>query len=279
MNVQRVKTLSWCALLSLTLSLAGPLPARAAEADRSKDDQLRRKTEEVERLKQELQRAQDQLRQLKADNQRLQKEQARQPGLMLSPEDQVRLMKAQEERSRKEGVPAPPLPPLPWTSSRDAPSPFPPVPALPFPPTPGTPPAKPLTPIATLPQLNAGQLVDLDELVGHFRADPAAAGAHYGKKTFRVKGVVARFDPALMLRNYDVILASPDALLGVVCNFRYPDHFTSVHTKQKGRLLVARAGSKTEHKLLEVGDTAIIQGKCHGLKDGQIILTGCELVK
>jgi hypothetical protein len=225
MNMQRVKTLLWCALLSVSFSLARPLTAKAAEADRSMEKELRRKTEEVERLKQELQQAQDQLKQLKADNERLQKEQARPPRL------------------------APTAPP------------------------------KPLTPLATLPQLKAGQLVDLDELAGHFRADPAAAGVRYGKQTFRVKGAVARFDPAIMLRNYDVILASPDSLLAVACNFRYPDHFTAVYTKQKGQVLVARAGSKAEHKLLHVGETVIIQGKCRGLKDGQIVLTGCEMVK
>lgn len=223
--MQHVKTLWWCALLSLSLSLAWPLPARAAEASQGKDDELRRKTEEVERLKQELQRAQEQLKQLKADNERLQKEQARPPR---------------------------------------------PAPAAP---------AKPLTPIATLPPLNAGQLVDLDELAGHYRADPAAAGARYGKKTFRVKGAITRFDPALGFRNYDVLLASPDALMPVACNFRYADRFTAVYTKQKGQVLAARAGSQAEHKLMQVGDVVTVQGRCHGLKDGQIVLTGCELVK
>lgn len=226
--MQLVKTLLWCALLSLSLALARPPAAKAAEADRSREDELRRKTEEVERLKQELQRAQEQLKQLKADNERLQKEQAR---------------------------PARPPSPVP------------------------TAPAKPIAPIATLPPLQAGQLVDADELVGHFRADPAAAGARYDKKTFRVKGAVARFDPALALRNYDVILASPESLVGVVCNFRYADRLTAVYTRQKGQLLVARAGAKAEHKLLQVGETVIIQGKCRGLKDGQIVLAGCKLVR
>jgi hypothetical protein len=151
--------------------------------------------------------------------------------------------------------------------------------ALPAAPARPATPAPSVTPIETLPPLARTEVVELHNLVGHFAANPAAATARYAKKTFRLKGEVARFDTKLVIRNYEVLLEAPDTPTLVLCTFNYVDRYAAVYTKQHGEMLVARTTGGTEIPLHRIGDAVVILGTCQGLKHGEISFTGCQLVK
>ena len=140
-------------------------------------------------------------------------------------------------------------------------------------------PRKPVTPMATLPPLRSGEVVEADDLIGHFQANPAAAAQRYQKKVFRVKGQVAHFGVKVMTRNYDVVFESPEKTVTPVFNFNYIDKWATVYTKQSGRALVGRTSGRTETTLLQLGDSVVIRGQCGGLKDGEIVFSNCEVAK
>jgi len=135
----------------------------------------------------------------------------------------------------------------------------------------------PAPPLATLPPLAAGETVAASDLAGHFRQDPSGATARYAKRTFRVRGVVDRFDTKLLVRNYDVVLEVPDQAFTVVCQFNYVKEHRAVYTKERGRLLVARSGERGERLLLQVGQAVIITGKCGDAHDGQVVFRDCRV--
>jgi hypothetical protein len=140
-------------------------------------------------------------------------------------------------------------------------------------------PAKPVAAIATLPPLEPGQIIEVSALVAQFLAEPEAAGRRYTKKEFRVQGTVAGFDPWLLTRNYTVRLDSPERRVVVTCQFHLPDRYTAVYTKHSGQTLVGKLDERTEAQLLQVGDPVTIEGKCKGLKKGELSFTGCQVVK
>ena len=140
-------------------------------------------------------------------------------------------------------------------------------------------PRKAVTPMATLPPVRPGDVVEADDLIGHFQANPAAAAQRYQKKVLRVKGQVARFSVKVMTRNYDVVFESGEKGVIPVFNFNYIDKWATVYTKQSGRTLVGRTSGRTETTLMELGESVVIQGKCGGLKDGEIVFSHCEVAK
>jgi hypothetical protein len=146
-------------------------------------------------------------------------------------------------------------------------------------PAPTAAPAKPVPAVATLPPLEPEQVLEVSDLVRQFTAEPEAAGQRYTKQMLRVKGAVAGFDPDLVTRGYAVRLESPDKSVTVVCHFKLPDHYTAVYTKRKGQELVGRVGERTEVPFSAIGDLVTIEGKCKGLKKGEISFSGCELMK
>ncbi len=210
-------------LLLVAVGFGRPLAVRAGEDDPNAD--LKRKSEEVEKLKHELDQKQRELEQLRKENQRLRREKA----------------------------------PAPAAAARPAR------------------PAPPVTPMDNLPPLAKTDIVEIHNLVGHFLANPEAAAARYTKQQFCVKGDVVRFNPRLVVSNYEVILESPDNAVNVICSFNYVDKYAAVFTKQHGQTLVARTSAGSEIPLLKIGDPVIIQGWCKGLKNGEIVLTGCRL--
>lgn len=146
---------------------------------------------------------------------------------------------------------------------------------------PTDPPAPPVKPLATLPPLGSDELVDLADLVGHFRATPEAATQRYGKQMIRLRGEVARFDSKSFRRAYDVLLVSPDPALGVVCSFNYAadSNTSAVYTTKRGSELVRSTTRGGVLPLLAIGDKVTIRGRCKGMAEGEIVLTGCELAR
>jgi hypothetical protein len=248
-------------LAAALLAAALPSALRAADAD----DAVRQKNAEVERLKRSLEQAEQELQQLKADNARLREQQpppAPVPPVTPPParelkrrEQELQQLREENERLRRAQERAPKA-----TPARES---------------------RPVRPLAGLPPLTAESVVDVDELVGHFATDPAAAAARYGKQTFRLKGEVDRFNPGLLTRQFTVLLAGPDRAYTVACRFNYIDRYKTVFTTRNGRALTARYDSGREVTLLEAGQTVVIEGRCAAAADkhGEIEFSRCELLR
>lgn len=247
----------WLAVALLTAAL--PSALHAADADEA----VRQKNAEVERLKRSLEQAEQELQQLKADNARLREQSQPPPASPVAPlparelkrhERELQQLREENERLRRAQERAPKA-----TPAREA---------------------RPVRPLAGLPPLTAESVVDVDELVGHFAADPAAAGARYGKQTFRVKGEVDRFNPGLLTRQFTVLLAGPDRAYTVACRFNYIDRYRTVFTTRNGQALTARYDSGREVTLLEAGQVVVVEGRCAAAdKHGEIEFTRCELLR
>ena len=80
-------------------------------------------------------------------------------------------------------------------------------------------------------------------------------------------------------RQYEVILESPEKLMRVVLRFDYPDDYKSIYTIQNGQKLVGRPADNTVVTLMTVGDAALFQGRCKGLRDAEIVFTGCKTIR
>lgn len=170
-------------------------------------------------------------------------------------ETELKRLKQENERLRKQKTPAP-------VAASAAPA-----------------AAKPVAPIATLPALADGAVVDASEMAGHFAAEPAAAAQRYVGKRIKVQGEVVRFGRGLVTRDYSIVLAGHDRATSVVCNFKYADSYAGVYPKGHGGELVARTSGGSEIPLARAGQTLIAVGKCKGFKDGEVLLTGCEMVR
>ncbi len=236
------------------------LPSTRAAQAAGDDSAVQQKSDEVERLKRQLEQAEKELQKVKADNERLRQEKEKQDRQQQdadrkAQQKELDRLKKENERLRKQQVPAP------TSASQPARE------------------MKPVRPMGELPPLAKGAEVEADELVGHFAADPVAAAKRYDKQVFRVKGEVERFSTGLVTRNFTVLLASPDRAATVKCRFNYIDQYRTVFTRQDARKLTARFEGGGEVDLLEVGQPVVIEGKCAGLKDGDIVFSGCRLVR
>jgi hypothetical protein len=133
--------------------------------------------------------------------------------------------------------------------------------------------------VAELPPLKPDDILDANELVEQFKSDPPGADRRYRKKTFRVKGVVERFESRLFVRKYDVILESPDRFFRVVAAFDYPNDYRAVFSTRGGKTLVGKPAENKEVTLMQAGQAVMLQGTCKGARDAQIVFTGCALIR
>ncbi len=138
---------------------------------------------------------------------------------------------------------------------------------------------EPAKPAVQLSPMKRDEIVDAAELVQQFMTDSAAAEALCQRKTFRVRGVIQRFEAKLFRRQYEVILESPEKFLRVVLQFDYPDDYKSIYTTEQGQKLVGRPAENKVVTLMQVGDAAVFQGRCKGLRDTEIVFTGCRTIR
>lgn len=248
------------ARLLVVLGLAAGLLTGAPDACAAEDsDALRQKDAEVRELRRRLEQAEKELEQLRRDNERLRRQlptaapPAAPAGTQRAAEELRRLREENARlRQRAARVPAP--------GAASA--------------------AKPVRPLAGLPPVTPEMVVEVDELVGHFLADPAAAAARYAKKTFRVRGEVERFHTALLRRQFTVLLRGPDGGPPVACRFNYIDRYQTVFPTHYGQVLTARYESGRETPLLETGQVVVVAGRCGGLDaNGTIEFSRCELAR
>lgn len=195
--------------------------------DDAKDAELKRKADEVDRLRRELVQQETELKRLRQENERLRRQKT--PPAMVEP------------------------------AATTAP--------------------KPVTPIAALPPLVEGSVVEASELAGHFAQEGPVAAQRYVGRQLKVRGEVLRFARGMVTRDYTLILGTGDPANVVVCNFTYADGYAAVYPKGHGGELVARTKSGSEIPLARAGQTVTVSGKCKGFKNGEVLLTGCSLVR
>ena len=144
--------------------------------------------------------------------------------------------------------------------------------------TPGRPPGPSASYVSDLPALKPDEIVEVGDLVQQFKDDPQGADQRYGKRNFRLKGAVERFEPKLFVRKYEVLLESPDRFVRVVAIFDYPDEYRTVFTTQRGQTLVGKPAENKEVALMQAGQTVVLQGTCKGARYREIVFTGCRFI-
>jgi hypothetical protein len=218
--------------------------ANLSEEDqaRARDVELKRKSDEIEKLRQELSRQEQQLNQLKRDNEALKQERARTPP--------------------PPAVPAPVVQPV--------------SPTRPLPPPAAA--ANPSKPLIDVPPVTEDQVVEASDLGLYYRSDPTAADARFKGKVFRVRGTVKRFAPKVLIRDYHVIVATADPFLDVSFLFGYRPEWKSVYSANRGRDLVATV-DRGKLTLMKSGEVVTIQGECEGLKDNEIVFNRSRQIR
>ena len=130
---------------------------------------------------------------------------------------------------------------------------------------------QPPLPASRLAPVAAGEEVAVWDLVNHYRAEPPAAAARYGKRGFRIRGVVERIDKSLATRLVRVFLETPDPAVRPVVEWRVDDKIDAFHTLRDGRTLVAQSG-RSKWKILEAGETVEFEVKGGDFEDGVVEL-------
>ena len=85
--------------------------------------------------------------------------------------------------------------------------------------------------------------------------------------------------PKMFVRKYDVILESPDRFVRVIAAFDYPNDYRTVFATEHGQKLVGKPAENKEVTMMRVGQTVVLQGKCKGARDTEIVFTGSGLVR
>lgn len=139
-------------------------------------------------------------------------------------------------------------------------------------------PARPAgPPVATLPPLREDEVVAAEDLAAHYAENPAAADQRYRHRPLRVRGVVAALEKPWAVRPYTVVLETGDPHWKVVGSVQPPTEFKAVFTVRRGEQMVGLSRAKTRVPLVSVGDTVVLEGRCKGGRDREILLTGCGL--
>lgn len=134
----------------------------------------------------------------------------------------------------------------------------------------------PTPPAPSLPALKEREVVQVFDLVNHYKGDVQAADVRYRKKTIRLDGIIERMEEEAFSRSIKVILESPDRTVRVVCTVIPPDRFRATYTKSEGTVMVANDG-RSEFVWLKAGQRVIANGQVSGLKDGVLHVSRCEI--
>ena len=131
--------------------------------------------------------------------------------------------------------------------------------------------------IATLPPVQKGEVLDAMDLMNHYRSEAAAAGKRYGAQPIRVKGEAVHFEKPGFVRYYLIYLKTTDRNWKVACRVYPPEKYSAVFTAKGGEDLVATTGSGARAVIARLGQTIVVEGRCQGLRDQMLNLTGCTL--
>lgn len=138
-------------------------------------------------------------------------------------------------------------------------------------------PEPPSAPVITeLPPLKPGEIVEAPELALHFSANRAAAEQRYLNKQVAVQGEIIRFHKPILSRSYGVALKTDNPAITVICNMKAPEGYDATYTAKNATELVGRSDN-TQTVLAHLGERVVVQGRCKGLKDGAVTLSGASL--
>ncbi len=132
-------------------------------------------------------------------------------------------------------------------------------------------------PMNSLPAIASGETVESMDLADHYRAEPAVADQRYRKHVFKVQGEIVGFEKTLFIKPYKILLKTPDRKTKVICVVQPPEKYSAVFTIKDGAELVGTIPQHENQSIAKVGDTVVIVGKCEGLSDSTIKMSGCEL--
>lgn len=167
---------------------------------------------------------------------------------------------APSDQPRARGEPRPAVPAAPGEPVREAVRPVPIV-------------------LSNRPPVGVDEVVSAEDLAGEYQADRTWSDRRYKGRTFRVRGVVDHFNARMFVRNYDVVLDSPERFMKVVCNVPFGDDFRAIYPMDGGQLLAGDSLRRGKITLLRTGMTVTFRGRCNGAKESQILFINCELVK
>ena len=140
------------------------------------------------------------------------------------------------------------------------------------------PPAHPVPALASLPPLQATDVIDSKDLVAYYRQDSAAADQRFLNQRLTVAGEIAGFEKPLLKRNYRVLLPGNEPTAKVICDFYPPDKFNAVLIANHGTQLMGVIGD-TRVPLAKVGERVLIKGHCKGVRDSNVQLSAGELIE
>ena len=133
-------------------------------------------------------------------------------------------------------------------------------------------------PMNSLPPIAEGAIVDSMDLADHYRVDPAAADQRYRKQKFKLQGEVVGFGGQLFIRPYRIMLKTPDQVTRVTCIIYPPDKYSAVYPVKEDSQLIGTSQRYEDEVIARIGDQVVVEGKCNGLKNSVIFMTGCALV-
>jgi hypothetical protein len=236
--MKRLKFSSLSLFALVTCCLASPLRAQETVAiPKSRLEELERKAAELEKLKKELNRAQGEKEQLKGEQERLKTE-----------KEQLKM--AKEEAEAKAVVATAKAEPK---ISHVSP------------------------PLASLPPLQAGELVNALDLMNHYAADAVAAEQRYGKGTLRVQGEVVGLEKPMFVRPYTLLLKTADSQRKIVCTVHPPEQYKTLYTVKNGTEMAWKDERHGPVMFVKVGQTVMVEGRCKGLHDANVALGSCVL--
>jgi len=138
--------------------------------------------------------------------------------------------------------------------------------------------AKDAPAIAKLPPLAANQVVEAQDLMIHYRTEPAAAAKRYEAERIRVVGEIAGFDKPMFVRHAVVTLRTTEGSGRIVCRVEPPANLPTLFTAKQGEELIGSTSAGARSVLARVGQRVVIEGWCKGLKDQSVILSVGKLV-
>jgi hypothetical protein len=131
-------------------------------------------------------------------------------------------------------------------------------------------------PSDSLPPLKPQDLVESIDLATYYHANQQSADQRFRHQKLRVRGEIVGFEKPLFLRNYRILLKSPDRDTKIICDLLPPEKANAVFTTDHGAQLVAMSG-ENRTVLAKVGDIAVVKGECKGLHGDAVMVSCWEL--